>query len=33
LKQQKSPKMVANRRSKKVSAITSGREWIFYYEC
>ena len=26
LKQQKSPKMVANRRSKKVSAITSGRE-------
>ena len=25
-KQQKSPKMVANRRSKKVSAITSGRE-------
>ena len=26
LEQQKSPKMVANRRSKKVSAITSGRE-------
>ena len=26
LKQQKSPKMVANRRSKKVSTITSGRE-------
>ena len=26
LKQQKSPKMVASRRSKKVSAITSGRE-------
>ena len=26
LMQQKSPKMVANRRSKKVSSITSGRE-------